>query len=221
MDHFANLAYEDPDIKIIICRGCLSHLCLSEYVISDKFTGGSGPACLVDTVVNIELDPLPQKTEMHTGTYLINKIMCHQCRRKLGWYYRKAYSYEQHYKEGKYVIENKFVRFIPNNQSTQVLERTALLNQLKRHHNISSISRSKNTDGKDRGIKNLSPRHKMQYFQFPASIAAAPPLIYGSVFPRDFVHFEKPYLYDHTRGDAATAIEAESLRATVNLMTTP
>lgn len=155
---------------------------------------------------------------MHTGTYLINKVMCHQCGHKLGWYYRKAYSYEQHYKEGKYVIENKFVRFISNNLSTQVLERRALYNKLKRRYSSSSacsgISNGVNVDTE---VTKLPSRHKVRLpIPIPARITVPSLLNLGMSSTRHVVRFEKDLICDDFKMDVAAANEASSFEAVVD-----
>lgn len=146
---FDNSKYEASDIKIIICRGCSSHLCLSDLIISDNFSGSSGPAYLVDKLINYEFDSRPQETPMKTGTYLINKIRCHQCHQPLGWYYKKAYSYAETYKERKYVIENKYILFIPNNSSTDILVEQALQNKIRRRYSSTSTISNESLDPPD------------------------------------------------------------------------
>lgn len=118
---FANSSYEAEDAQIIICRQCSSHLCLSSLILSDNFVGSSGPAYLVDRLINYYQDPEIVETSMKTGSYLISHVQCHQCATKLGWVYRKAYDCQQTYKEGKFVIEEEFIKSIANNSSTASL----------------------------------------------------------------------------------------------------
>lgn len=109
--------YESSDTQIIICKECSSHLCLSQLILSDEFTGSSGPAYLVDNLINYQAENKVQESKMHTGTYLIKSVGCKQCKTRLGWTYKKAYKFSEAYKEGKFVIEKKFIKFIPNNSA--------------------------------------------------------------------------------------------------------
>lgn len=127
-DFFENTSYDSSDTQIIVCNECLSHLCLLDLVLSDGFTGASGKAYLVDKLINVQPEGHDQETPMKTGTYVINKIRCLQCFTTLGWYYKKLYNYLELYKEGKYVIEKKYVRHIPNNCSpAHLIERAKVL----------------------------------------------------------------------------------------------
>ncbi|WPK27765.1 hypothetical protein PUMCH_005165 [Australozyma saopauloensis] len=139
-DFFATPSYEDGSTQIIVCAECTSHLCLSSLIISDNFWGLSGKAYLVDSVINTLLDPTDIETMMKTGTYLINKIRCRQCSTILGWLYKKSYSGAETYKEGKFVIERKFIHLIPNNSATSVLAEQARI--LRRRRSSASIGAS-------------------------------------------------------------------------------
>lgn len=145
-NYFENSKYDSPNIQIITCKGCSSHLCLSDLILSDNFNGASGPAYLVDNLINIEFNLNPEKTEMKTGVYLINKIKCHQCKNPLGWYYKKSYSYSETYKEGKFVIEKSYINFIENLTTTQLLLERALQNKFRRRYSSSSSSNSTISD---------------------------------------------------------------------------
>lgn len=139
-DFFESASYEDTDTQIIVCTNCLSHLCLSSLVISDKFWGLSGEAYLVDQLINVQHDSSDLETQMKTGTYVINKVKCGQCLTSLGWIYKKSYSASESYKEGKYVIERKFIHLIPNNSATSMLAEQAKI--LRRRRSLASISTS-------------------------------------------------------------------------------
>ncbi|KAK6465245.1 hypothetical protein DFJ63DRAFT_332677 [Scheffersomyces coipomensis] len=145
-NYFDNSKYETPDLKIITCKGCSSHLCLSSLIVSDNFNGSSGPAYLVDNLINIEYDLNPQKKEMRTGFYLVDDIRCHQCKSNLGWYYKKSYTFRETYKEGKYVIEHSFIKFIDNNTSNNLLIEKALKNKFRRRFSSTSTLSSDELD---------------------------------------------------------------------------
>ncbi|RCK58784.1 hypothetical protein Cantr_07513 [Candida viswanathii] len=145
-NYFENSKYDSPNIQIITCKGCSSHLCLSDLILSDNFNGASGPAYLVDNLINIEFNLNSEETQMKTGLYKINKIKCHQCKNPLGWFYKKSYSYAETYKEGKFVIEKNFINFIENLTTTQLLIERALQNKYRRRYSSSSSSNSTISD---------------------------------------------------------------------------
>lgn len=129
---FEGAEYECNDTQIIICKECSSHLCLSSLIISDSFSGSSGPAYLVDRIINYVLDGDVEETQMKTGVYLIKKVKCHQCLTTIGWTYKKSFKYSESYKEGKFVIEKAFLKIINNNSSTQNLIQLARQNYRRR-----------------------------------------------------------------------------------------
>ncbi|OBA22571.1 yippee-domain-containing protein, partial [Metschnikowia bicuspidata var. bicuspidata NRRL YB-4993] len=139
-DFFEPRSYDVEDTEVIVCDGCLAHLCLSSLVLSDQFWGLSGDAFLVDRLINILCEKQDLETSMRTGVYIINKIRCLQCSTKLGWHYKKSFKYSEYYKEGKYVIEKKYIRQIPNHSSTARLTEQAKL--LKRRRSSASTTSS-------------------------------------------------------------------------------
>lgn len=139
-DFFEPISYEDKDTEVIVCNECLSHLCLSSLVLLDQFWGLSGDAYLVEKLINITRESEDIESSMRTGVYIINKIKCLQCRIVLGWQYKKSFKYSEYYKEGKYVIEKKYIRLITNNCTTAHLTEQAKL--LKRRRSSASIASS-------------------------------------------------------------------------------
>ena len=51
---------------------------------------------------------------MTTGKHLIKTISCVSCCDPIGWTYLRAYSDEQKYKEGKFIIERAYLLEIDN-----------------------------------------------------------------------------------------------------------
>lgn len=140
-DFFENTSYELVDTRIIVCNQCLLHLCLSDLVISDKFTGLSGDAYLVDRLINVQLENKDQETHMKTGIYVINKIHCLQCLVSLGWQYKKLFKCSELYKEGKYVIEKRYIRHITNHSSTaRLVEQAKVLRRRRSSASFSALS---------------------------------------------------------------------------------
>lgn len=139
-DYFSNDKYEVADTEIIICRQCSTHLCLSHLVISDGFRGSTGPAFFVDQLINYHADPVPKDKIMRTGTYLIKNVHCNQCMTALGWMYSKAYDDRESYKEGKFVIEQEYIKLIPNNSGTKALWDQARRNSRRRRSLALSVS---------------------------------------------------------------------------------
>lgn len=122
-DFFEDHYYESStDSKIISCKKCLNHLCLSNFVASPDFSGASGKAYLVNKLINYDFYGEESEAKMITGIYLIQKVCCAQCKNPLGWYYKKSYNYNETYKEGKFVIELAYLKFVHSNHNlTQVL----------------------------------------------------------------------------------------------------
>ncbi|ODV66055.1 yippee-domain-containing protein [Hyphopichia burtonii NRRL Y-1933] len=137
-EFFDNENYEATTTQIIICQQCSSHLCLSNLIISDGFTGSSGEALLVDKIINYQADPEIIESTMLTGDYLTRSVRCKQCLTRLGWTYKKAFRQREAYKEGKFVIEKKFLKSIPNNSATSDLIVEARRNSLDRRRRSSA-----------------------------------------------------------------------------------
>ncbi|KAG7666012.1 uncharacterized protein J8A68_000442 [[Candida] subhashii] len=165
-NYFENSKYDTPNIQIITCKGCSSHLCLSDLILSDNFNGASGPAYLVGNLINIEFNLISEETEMKTGIYLINKIKCHQCKNPLGWYYKKSYSYEETYKEGKFVIEKNFIKFVDNHTTTKQLIEIALKNKNRRRSSTLQEEFDSIEDDQNTTTTNTSPTNKNSKLKF-------------------------------------------------------
>lgn len=110
---FENSKYDHPNSEIIICKNCSFHICLTSLILSISSNSSNDSNFLVKKLINYEIEKNSQKSQMKTGLFDINNIICCQCKSKLGWYYKKAYSYLEIYKEGKFAVENKYVLFIP------------------------------------------------------------------------------------------------------------
>lgn len=131
-EFFENTSYDSKNNKIFVCNECLTHLCLSNLVISDQFTGASGHAYLVDRLINVQPEGPDQEKQFRTGVYIVNDVRCSQCRTRLGWYYKKLAAYAEAYKEGKYVVERAFIREVPNLLLTASLLQQARLLRRRR-----------------------------------------------------------------------------------------
>lgn len=138
-EFFDNEDYESNDTQIIICKECSGHLCLSNLIISDSFSGSSGPAYLVDKLINYVTEDKIEETEMKTGTYLIKKVRCKQCNTIFGWTYKKSFLYRESYKEGKFVIERAYLKLIDNNSSTKNLVELAKQSYRRRLSSTSTL----------------------------------------------------------------------------------
>ena len=99
----------NPNIQIITCKGCSSHLCLSDLILSDNFNGASGPAYLVEDLINIEFNLQSEETPMKTGVYKINKVKCHQCKNQLGWYYKNLIHLLKLIKKGNLLLNGNLL----------------------------------------------------------------------------------------------------------------
>jgi hypothetical protein len=78
------------------------------------FQGQSGPAYLFAEVFNIITDSQEQDKTMTTGRHIISTIRCNGCHGPIGWTYIFAYSQDQKYKEGKFIIERAYIEEIDN-----------------------------------------------------------------------------------------------------------
>lgn len=205
-DFFESASYEDSDTQIIVCTNCLSHLCLSSLVISDKFWGLSGKAYLVDQLINVLRDRDDLETQMKTGTYVINKVKCGQCLTSLGWIYKKSYCSAESYKEGKFVIERKFIHLIPNNSATSILAEQAKI--LRRRRSLASVSISDDDSISlilrlDGSVSEKSPVSKKRY--------ARPPIMH---FRESLTHLEGRRIpsdkdnFDENEEDANVFVDA-------------
>ncbi|KAG7812186.1 hypothetical protein KL921_001418 [Ogataea angusta] len=86
------------------CGQCLTHLSSSNQIISDQYTGKTGDALLINSVVNVVLGE-PEVREMTSGLYTVCDIKCHQCHKLLGWKYIKSHQASQKFKEQRYILE--------------------------------------------------------------------------------------------------------------------
>lgn len=86
------------------CGSCLTHVCSSSLIISDKYNGSTGQALLIYDVVNAQLGA-PRVRRMTTGVYTVADLLCSQCGKYLGWKYLKSSDEDQKFKEGRYILE--------------------------------------------------------------------------------------------------------------------
>ncbi|GAA5802923.1 hypothetical protein HPULCUR_008398 [Helicostylum pulchrum] len=100
---FSYRTYLESSSSIYGCAKCNTHLTTAELVISKQFQGRHGQAFLLETVVNIDLGKAEDR-EMTTGLHRV-----------------KAYSDENKYKEGKFILEKKLL--VDLTPKVQVVER--------------------------------------------------------------------------------------------------
>jgi Yippee zinc-binding/DNA-binding /Mis18, centromere assembly len=86
------------------CAKCNAHLSNSNNLLSKAFTGQTGQAFLFVKVVNLSLGEAKEKL-LRTGMHIIRAIYCVKCGFEVGWKYDKAYTANEKYKEGKYILE--------------------------------------------------------------------------------------------------------------------
>jgi len=90
--------------KVWSCKSCGIHISDNRDIKSKNFTGKNGPGYLFESTVNVtEGDAITK--ELLTGKHLVADITCNNCGVYLGWKYQKAFTDENKYKEGKYVLE--------------------------------------------------------------------------------------------------------------------
>ncbi len=78
------------------------------------FQGHSGPAYLFHHVYNISIDEEAHERIMTSGKHSIKTIRCISCHNPVGWTYVVAFSQDQKYKEGKFIIERAYLDEIDN-----------------------------------------------------------------------------------------------------------
>ncbi|RCH81991.1 hypothetical protein CU097_004782 [Rhizopus azygosporus] len=100
--------YLEGSSTIYGCLKCKTHLSTSDAIISRQFHGQHGQAYLFESVVNVKYGKAEDR-DMTTGLHRVKDIYCIQCATLLGWTYVKAYSSENKYKEGKFILEKKLL----------------------------------------------------------------------------------------------------------------
>ncbi|KAJ1942614.1 hypothetical protein EC988_006440, partial [Linderina pennispora] len=68
------------------------------------YTGQHGRAILFDKLVNVVAGDEDER-KMTTGVHVVQDITCMECEQYVGWTYVKAYSPDQKFKEGKFILE--------------------------------------------------------------------------------------------------------------------
>ncbi|CAB3409177.1 unnamed protein product [Caenorhabditis bovis] len=90
------------------CVTCGVFLSPVEEVLSDNFTGVTGPAMLFKSAKNLRYGAC-DKREMLTGLHYVRDIFCLNCDVKLGWMYEMALVDTERYKEGAVILEKKLI----------------------------------------------------------------------------------------------------------------
>ncbi|KAL1933364.1 hypothetical protein VTP01DRAFT_7454 [Rhizomucor pusillus] len=90
------------------CLNCKTHLTTADAIISRQFQGQYGQAYLFHYVVNI-FEGEAEDRAMTTGLHTVRDISCTKCHTVLGWTYVRAYSEDNKYKEGKFILEKKLL----------------------------------------------------------------------------------------------------------------
>uniref|UniRef100_A0A7E5A0X6 Protein yippee-like n=1 Tax=Panagrellus redivivus TaxID=6233 RepID=A0A7E5A0X6_PANRE len=90
------------------CRNCKIFLSNRHELVSETFRGATGTAFLFNKVANIRTGDMHERNMM-TGKHFIRDVFCKKCETKLGWMYEFAVDEEQRYKEGKTILERKYI----------------------------------------------------------------------------------------------------------------
>ncbi|KAJ2481534.1 hypothetical protein IWW47_005879 [Coemansia sp. RSA 2052] len=90
------------------CSNCGTHLALKDKVTSKLYTGQYGRAYLVEEVSNVRAGEADKRT-MTTGVHIVKDIMCMECNNYVGWTYITAFSADQKFKEGKFILEKELI----------------------------------------------------------------------------------------------------------------
>ncbi|KAL7421397.1 hypothetical protein Q5752_004282 [Cryptotrichosporon argae] len=96
------------DVGVYVCVGCAVPVALQDECVSKSFTGRSGRCFLFNTTVNTDIGE-PEERKLLTGEHTVADLRCAVCAATLGWYYVRAPTAEQRYKEGRYVLECQYV----------------------------------------------------------------------------------------------------------------
>lgn len=102
MDHMGG-------IRVILCVKCDTPLTNRESLESGNYQGSSGKAFLFTKAVNLRYSDV-QERGMMTGKHYVRDVYCKGCSEKLGWMYEFAVPLEQRHKEGKVILEKKFIK---------------------------------------------------------------------------------------------------------------
>jgi len=94
---------------IFACASCGAHLAPREALVSDNFTGRTGPALLVRFVLNSVLGAAEARV-LRSGAHVVCDIFCACCGEALGWHYLRAPGASEEYKVGASVLERARVR---------------------------------------------------------------------------------------------------------------
>ncbi|CAO3697994.1 unnamed protein product [Rhizopus stolonifer] len=105
---FTYRTYFEGNSSILGCSCCKTHLSTSDSIISRQFRGQHGQAYLLESVVNVEYGKAEDR-DMVTGLHRVRDVSCVHCSALLGWTYVKAYSSDNKYKEGKFILEKKLL----------------------------------------------------------------------------------------------------------------
>jgi hypothetical protein len=102
----SNSSRNVPVLNGLACIHCGAHLAhlTRENLVSNSFTGRSGPAMLLTNVINTNLGHVETR-QLMTGEHTVADTFC-TCGLQIGWYYLDAKNVDQKYKIGKSVIEN-------------------------------------------------------------------------------------------------------------------
>lgn len=101
--------------EVYVCSTCKTHLSLPALIMSKAFTGAHGRAYLFKKAVNVD-EGQSEERELLTGKHLVCDVTCIQCKSYIGWKYIKAYSRDQEYKTGAYVLEKALIILIEQQQ---------------------------------------------------------------------------------------------------------
>lgn len=94
---------------MLSCVKCRTHLTQYDDVISKSFHGRSGRGFLVRETVNTKLGRREERVLM-TGLHTVCDVMCMNCSTCIGWKYEQAFNPSQHYKVGKFIVEQAKVK---------------------------------------------------------------------------------------------------------------
>lgn len=111
------------------CRQCRVQIIEDDAIICRSFRGASGPAYLVDSCINLVFGASTPRF-LKTGEHHVSDAYCCCCLTPLGWRYDVAVEKTQRYKEGRVMLEEKYLIH------TASLQQAATGAYLQHHYHI-------------------------------------------------------------------------------------
>lgn len=99
----------EDDIFVYHCCRCRSPILRCRDIVSSNYHGSNGPAFLASHLYNAAVARGTYAAAFVTGSYTVSDVACAGCRIRLGKKYIDADDPENHFKVGKYLLEQAMV----------------------------------------------------------------------------------------------------------------